>query len=171
MVVLGTDWFLFEWSGRTCKVHPFSATPESLNNVPIVDAAISYDWPYIHCTYVLLCRNALNVPSMQHNIFPPFIMQESGATVNDVANIHCPYTSVNDQCISFASSDLWILLNLNGTFSYFHSQSPTQDDLSYCDKMFITPDAQQWNPYCTSFELNERSMLNYAGELSDPERH
>ena len=37
-------------------------------------------------------------------------------------------------------------------------------------KIFITPDVQQWNPYCTSFELNEISMLNYAGELSNPAR-
>ena len=65
------------------------------------------------------------------------------ATVNDVAKIHSPDPSVNDHFISFASSDLWITLNLNSTFSYFHSQRPTQDEFSSYDNILITPDAQQ----------------------------
>ena len=87
-------------------------------------------------------------------------MIESGATVNSVAKMCCPYPSIDDHFIPLVSSDLRIPLNLNGTFSYFHIRRPTQDDLSSCDKILITPDTQQWNPYCTSFELNERYMLN-----------
>ena len=97
-------------------------------------------------------------------------MQESGASVNYVENIHCSYPTVDDHCISFASSDLQIPLNLNITFSYFHSRRPTQYELSSCDKIFITPDSQQCNPYCTAFESNEGYMLNHAAELSDPAR-
>ena len=88
-------------------------------------------------------------------------MRESGANVNDVAKIHFPYPSVDDHCISFYSSDLQIPLNLIGNFSYFHSRRTTQDELSSCDKIFLTLYAQQWSPYCTSFELNKRYMINY----------
>jgi hypothetical protein len=35
-------------------------------------------------TYLLIVRNALHVPSMQHNLIPPFIMREAGLVVNDV---------------------------------------------------------------------------------------
>ena len=87
-----------------------------------------------------------------------------------MASINCPDNSVDDHYISFASSDLQINLNINGTFSYLHRRRPTKDKISSCDKIFITPDDQQWNPYCTSFELNERSMLSYAGEISDHAR-
>ena len=45
---------------------------------------------------------------------------------------------------------------------------PTVDELHSCDKFFITPDADDWNPNCTSFEMNEKAMLTYQGELASP---
>ena len=170
MIVLGSESFVFEWSGRTCKVNPFTSTLGSMSNVPIVDGAIAYDCPYTHMTYILLCRNALYIPSMRDNLIPPFIVRESGATVNDTAKIHCEDPSPDHHCIIFADSDLRIPLNLNGTFSFFHTRMPTQEELQDCEKIFITPDNETWNPYCTSFELNERSMLDHNGEMTDPKR-
>ena len=41
-----------------------------------------------------------------------------------------------------------------------------------CDKIFITPDSAQWDPYSDHFAANEASMLNCEGELIDPnDRH
>ena len=167
MIVMGSECFVFEWSGQTCQVNPFAKSIGSLSNVPIVDAAIAYDCPYSHQTYILLCRNSLYIPEMRENLLPPFILRESGATVNDTAKIHCDDPGVDDHCISFQHSALTIPLQLHGTFSFFHSRKPTKDELVSCDKIFITPDADRWNPYCTSFALNERSMLNYEGEMTD----
>ena len=170
MVVLGRGCFVFEWSGKSCSVNPFTDTLGSVKDVPIVDAAIAYECPYTQITYVLICRNALYIPSMYDNLIPPFILRESGAMVNDIAKIHCPEPTNNDHCITFEDSDLKIPLHLNGTFSYFHTRKPTQDELQSCDKLFITPDKQHWNPYCTSYALNEHSMLNYEGEITEVER-
>ena len=39
-------------------------------------------------TYILTVKNALYVPSMSHNLIPPFIMREAGLVVNDVPRIH-----------------------------------------------------------------------------------
>ena len=72
--------------------------------------------------------------------------------------------------ISFEDSELTIPLQLNGTFSFFHTRKPTEDELLSCEKIFITPDNDHWNPYCTSFGLNEQSMLNYEGKMTDPQR-
>lgn len=141
-----------------------------MSNVPIVDAAIAYDCPYSHQTYILLCRNSLYIPDMHENLLPPFILRESGATVNDTAKIHCNDPDTDDHCISFQDSELKIPLQLNGTFSFFHTRKPTENELSSCDKIFITPDTDHWNPYCTSFALNEQSMLNYEGEMTDPNK-
>ena len=33
--------------------------------------------------------------------------------------------------------------------------------------MFITPDSSEWNPHCSSFERNERAMLNYEVEFNN----
>ena len=170
MIVLGQECFVFEWSGKSCSVNPFTESLGTINDVPIVDAAIAYECPYSHITYVLICRNALYIPNMYNNLVPPFILRESGATVNDTAKIHCKDPTNNDHCITFEDCDLRIPLQLSGTFSYFHTRKPTQDELQTCDKVFITPDRQHWNPYCTSFALNEHSMLNYAGEITEVQR-
>lgn len=170
MVVLGRHCFIFEWSGKFCSVNPFTETLGSIKNVPIVDAAILYECPYTQESFVLLCRNALYLPNMHDNLIPPFILRESGALVNDTPKIHCADPTSDDHCISFSDSTLRIPLRLNGTFSYFHTRKPTEEDLQTCDKIFITPDRQHWNPYCTSYEKNERSMINYEGEITTPNR-
>ena len=54
----------------------------------MVDAAISYDCSITGKTYLLLVRNALHIPSMEHNLVPPFILREAGLVVNDTPRIH-----------------------------------------------------------------------------------
>ena len=170
MIVLGQHAFIFESTGRTCNVQPFSPDLGIATNIPIVDGAIAYDCPYTCQTYILIARNALYIKSMQHNLLPPFIMRAGGVTVNDTAKIHCNDPSINDHCVSFPGSNLRIPLHLKGTFSYFHTRLPTVEELHGCDKCFITPDSSDWNPSCTSFENNERAMLTYDGELTSSHR-
>ena len=170
MVVLGKNSFIFEATGRTCNVKPFTSELGIASNVPIVDGALAYECPYSFKTYVLIVRNALYIPNMDHNLIPPFIMRAGGVTVRDTAKIHCKYPTRDDHCIRFGTgteNDLRIPLQLFGTFSYFHTRTPTEEELFECDKLFLTPDASDWNPHCTSFEQNERAMLNYEGEMND----
>ncbi len=170
MVVLGRNCFVFEWSGQSCNVQPFDSNLGSANNIPIVDAAIAYDCPYDHRTYILLVRNALYMPGLENNLLPPFILRQAGLQVNDTAKIHCADPTVDDHCITFPGNDLCIPLHLDGIFSFFHTCKPEDDELQSCDKMFITPDENHWNPYCTSFSLNEASMLTYDGCIADTNR-
>ena len=79
-------------------------------------------------------------------------------------------TTIEDHCIRFKSSDMKIPMQLSGTFSYFRYRLPTVDELYSCDKLFITPDSSDWNPHCMYFEQNERSMLNFEGEIVDETR-
>lgn len=59
MAVVGKDAFVFEATGRTCNVTPFTKDLGIAENIPIVDAAIAYDEPMSGETYILLIRNAL----------------------------------------------------------------------------------------------------------------
>ena len=93
-------------------------------------------------------------------------MHESGATVNETLNIHCTDLTSKDHCIKFYDSELKTPLHINGTFYFFHTRRLTADELQSCEKIFITPNRQNWNTYCTSYDLNERSMLNYEGEIT-----
>ena len=71
-------------------------------------------------------RNALYVPSMSHNLIPPFIMRKSGFIVNDVPEIHCKEPSVMDHSIYFQEKGVRIPLQLEGIFSYFVAETPTE---------------------------------------------
>ena len=110
IVVLGSNSFVFESTRRTCNIQPFSSDLGMAKNVPIVDGALVYDCPYSSEVFVLVVRNVLYVPSMDHNMIPPFIMRSGSVIVNDVTKNHCEDTLVDDRCVSFDNSDLWIPL-------------------------------------------------------------
>ena len=170
IVVLGKHSFLFDETGRTFNVQPFSTDIVIAADIPIVDGSIAYDCPYKKNTYVLIFRNALHMPIMEHNLIPPFIIRVGGVIVIDVPKIHCEDPTIEYHCIWFKNSYLKIPMQLSGTFSYFYSRLTTVDQLYSCDKVFITPDSSDWHPHCLSFEQNERSILNFEGEIVDETR-
>ena len=56
MAVVGRHSFIFESTGRTCDVTPFTPELGKKQNVPIVDAAIAYDDEISGETVLLLLR-------------------------------------------------------------------------------------------------------------------
>ena len=77
MVVIGKQAFFFSHSGQYANVRAFTDEVKGIPKVPIVDAVIAYDCPQSGHTYLLVVRNALCVPSMEHNLIPQFILRES----------------------------------------------------------------------------------------------
>ena len=170
MVVLGSEAFIFESTSRTCNVMPFDPNLGVSTNIPIVDGAIAYECPYTGESVVLILRNALHMPHLKHNIIAPFIMRTAGVSIDDKPKIHCDDPSVDNHCIKFNDSDLRIPLKLHGIFSYFKSRKPTIKELHELPKLFLTPDADDWNPHTSTFSSNEDSMLDFNGEMADKSR-
>ena len=56
--------------------------------IEIVDAAITYDCPYTLDTTLLVIRNALYIPEMNHNLISPFILREVGIQVDEIPKLH-----------------------------------------------------------------------------------
>ena len=83
MVVIGKYSMVLNTTGRTANVRAFSPDLDTIE-VAIVDAAIIYECPYGGQTHILICLNALYVPTMTNNLVPPFIMREAGVIVNKV---------------------------------------------------------------------------------------
>ena len=154
MIVPVKHCFVFECYGKSYNVDPFNNILGSVKDIQITDAAIDYYCPYSHKFYILIWRNSLYLPNMEYNLLPPFIMREIGSTVNDTPKIHCTDITSKDHCITFSNSELKISLHINGTFSLFRTRRPTADELQSCEKIFIIPNRQHWNPYCKSYDLN-----------------
>ena len=126
IVVLGLNSFVFETTGRFWNVQFFRSDKGITKDVPIVDGASSYDCPCTGVVYVLIVINDLYISSMDYNMIPPFIIRAGGVSVNDIPKIYCEYPAVDNHCILFDNSGLWIQFQLNGVFSYFHTRVPTE---------------------------------------------
>ena len=87
MVMAGRHATIISKSGKSADVRPFSKDCSKMMAVPIVDVAVAYDHPYSLKTYIFVMKNTLYVPSMNHNLVPPFILREAGLVVNDVSKI------------------------------------------------------------------------------------
>ena len=98
MVVLGSPSVILHTHGKTVSVQPFSPDFSPLS-VPLVDGVTLYECPATSETYLLVFTNALSVPSMSHNLIPPFILREAGLVVRDVPKIHLPKPTPDDHTI------------------------------------------------------------------------
>ena len=75
MTVAGRHATVINKSGKSADLRPFSKDCSKIIAVSIVDVAIAYDCPYSGITYILIIKNALYIPSMNHNLVHPFIMR------------------------------------------------------------------------------------------------
>jgi hypothetical protein len=80
MPVVGSGAHALEDDNKTCELSPYSPDYEPME-VPLVDAAVRYDRD--GRVYFLLIRNALYVPSLDHNLLPPFMITEAGVIVKE----------------------------------------------------------------------------------------
>ena len=172
VVLLGRDCFVFDGiQGKTCRVIPYDPGLGTGRDIPIVDGAVAYDCDYTHQTYIMVVRNALYVPTLDHSLIPPFILREAGIIVKDTAKIHVKDPSVEDHSIYIPDLELRIPLQLHGIFSYFHVRKPLSDEIVHCPKAIITPDGETWDPYSSHYAENEASMLDWEGNMMDERYH
>jgi hypothetical protein len=174
MVVVGKHSTIIARTGRNAEVQAFSNECNSLQQVPIVDAAIAYDCKKSGKTFVLIMKNALYIPSMERNLIPPFVTREAGLIVNDVPRIHCGKELNNEShCIVSKEADMRIPLQLRGIFSGFDLRALTREEENDCDELdvvIITPDSVEWDPYSEHYAENENQYLTWDGDIQVPTR-
>ena len=73
--VAGRDCTIIAKSGHFAAVTPFSDDLPVMERVKIGNVAFAYNDPYSHVTYLLVMRNAFLIPSMDHNLLPPFLLR------------------------------------------------------------------------------------------------
>ena len=163
MPVVGKHAYILSDTGRTADVNAYNPQYEAMV-IPIVDAAVQFSCPYTGNDYILVLRNALHVPAMEHHLIPPFIMREAGIKVNDTPKIHTDNPSVSDHCILFKENDFKIQLSLHGVFSYFTTTKPTLETLQESEDIYmLTPSI--WDPHNPAYSSNEECMLDWQGNM------
>ena len=168
MVVVGKYATIIGKTGQYANVSPFSDDLPNLTKVEIVDAAIAYDDPYSLKSFLLVLRNALYIPSMVHNLVPPFLLREAGLIVNEEPKCQASDPTVEHHTIFDPMCNLRIHLQLNGIFLYFPSRPLTLQEMtdweSY-DVIFLTPDSDRWTPHTTHFSDVEKLYVGADGDL------
>ena len=168
MVVLGRFVTIIRRTGRSVDVQAFAEDVPTMKSVPIVDAVVAHDCPYTSTTTLLVFTNALYVPSMEHNLIPPFIMREAGLIVNEVPKFQMENPTSDDHAIIDPVSDVRINLTLQSTFSGFPTRELTRRELANVQdytKVWLTPRVESWDPYDEFYADQERSLIDNNGEL------
>ncbi len=86
--------------------------------VEISDVAIVYDDPISLQTYLLVMRNALLIPTMDHNLIPLFLIWLAGLQVDETPKHQLALPTVDNHAYD-SETGMHIHLKLNGIFSYF----------------------------------------------------
>ena len=77
-----------------------------MKRVPIKDMAIAYDCLYQKKTFLLIIKNALHVPSINHNLILPLILDEAVLEVDTKPKIHSKNLSVDSHSIFDTATEL-----------------------------------------------------------------
>lgn len=170
MVVLGRFVTIIRRTGRSVDVQAFAEDVPTMKSVPLVDAVVAHDCPCTQTTTLLIFTNALYVPSMEHNLIPPFIMREAGLIVNDVPKFQLESPTTDDHTIIDPVTNVRIHLSLQSTFSGFPTRELTSRELNNIDdytKIWLTPRVEHWDPYDDFYAEQERSLIDNDGNLRD----
>ena len=104
MPVIGRNAYILSKIGKTVDVAPFTPDYKPIS-VELVDAALKYECPYSGNIKILIIRMGLYIPSMTHNLLPPFMLRESGIHINEVPKIHLTSPTEEHHAITFQGTN------------------------------------------------------------------
>ena len=129
MAVAGSDCTIVATSGRYATVTPFSSNLPPMDMVEIGDVVIAYDDPITLQTFLLVMRNALLIPLMDHNLIPLFLIRMAGFQVDETPKHQLALPTVDIHSIYDSETGMHIHLKLNRIFSSSPTQALTVDEI------------------------------------------
>ena len=99
MAVAGGGCTIIAKSGQYATVTLFSADLPVMEKVEIGDMAIAFKNPITLVTYLLVMRNALLIPSMDHKLLPLFLVREASLFLDKTPKFQCTNLSRDNHTI------------------------------------------------------------------------
>ena len=94
MAVARTEMTIIAHSGTFAILTPFSKDLPAMDMVEIGDPAMCFDDPILLVLYILVMKNVLLIPSMGHNLIPPFLIWEAGLILDKTPKHQTPFPSI-----------------------------------------------------------------------------
>jgi hypothetical protein len=167
---VGANFRFIAHTEKSCNVTPFHPHYQSLQNVPIVQAATAYTDPESGETFILIVNQALYMgPKFQTTLLNPNQLRSNGIIVDD-----CPKHLAADPAIATHSVFIpchsrRIPLELNGVISGFQSHYPSTEELENCLWIELTSH-KEWDPHSREFSESEKDAENDAIISIPPDR-
>lgn len=123
---IGRNFRVISHTDKVCEVFPYHPGYESIQEAPIVQAAMAYDDPDSGETFILVVNQCLHLGDMmEHTLMNPNQLRANGIIVNDVPVHLATDPSKATHSIYVIQDDLVIPLTLKGIVSL--SQRSLQD--------------------------------------------
>jgi hypothetical protein len=141
---------------KSCNVTLFHLHYQSLQNVPIVQAATAYTDPESGETFIFVVNQALYLGSN----FQTALLNLNQLRSNGIIVDNCPKHLAADPAsathlIFIPYHSLRIPLELNGVISGFQSHYPSTEELENCLWIELTSD-KEWDPHSREFSEREK---------------
>jgi len=103
---IGRNFRVISHTDKVCEVFPYHPGYESIQEAPIVQAAMAYDDPDSGETFILVVNQCLHLGDMmEHTLMNPNQLRANGMIVNDVP-VHCEHTSILRALIKYPQGNL-----------------------------------------------------------------
>ncbi len=142
--VLAGNWRHIANTGQVCNVSGFHEGFDQLTDVPIVDAGTGWIHPETGKIYILIIKQGLWMPDMDHSLINPNQIRDFGIDLFDN-----PYD--NERKFGIMHEDSFIPFQTAGATVFFDTFKPTQEQLDdpTNEKIILTaPDStKEWDPH------------------------
>ena len=123
---IGRNFRVISHTDKVCEVFPYHPGYESIQEAPIVQAAMAYDDPDSGETFILVVNQCLHLGDMmEHTLMNPNQLRANGIIVNDVPVHLATDPSKATHSIHVIKDDLVIPLTLKGIVSTFPTRCPS----------------------------------------------
>ena len=136
--VLGSNCVVLSYTGKECKVSPYSSQYKAIRNVPVVTGATVWTNAADGTAYLLIFHESLWMgDKLDHTLVNPNQLRAYGVNVQD--------NPFDAKPLSITTDDASVELYLEGTIICGDTQTPTESELSQLPR-FILTSLHDWDP-------------------------